>query len=244
MWQRRKRNDVDRPPRDPKGGRVTAIEGQVRDPERVSVFLDGEFAFGISRDAAYLEGVRIGTDLDVADVTRLAQLDDANRATTSAINLLARRPRSEREIRDRLRQKGFEASAIDTAIEKLEGWRYLDDAEFARYWVENREANRPRGKRLLEQELRSKGVDLEVIQSTIEAGVGDEEADALALARSKMRSYANLEPPVARRRLASFLTRRGYGYDVTSRVLAQVLNADDGSAEDVDADESADEAGE
>ena len=104
---------------------------------------------------------------------------------------------------------------------------YVDDADFARYWVENREANRPRGRRLLEQELRHKGVDREIVRTAIDAAEPDEFAAALDLAHGKLRSYANLDPQVARRRLAGFLGRRGYGFDVIGPVLQRVFSEDE-----------------
>ncbi len=223
MFQRRKPRSEDESPPDLSGGTVTALKSQVRDPERVSVFIDDQFAFGIAAATAVSEGIRIGDDLDAARVAALVALDDVGRATGAALNLLARRPRSTREISDRLKQKGFTAPAIEAAITKLEGWNYLDDADFARYWVENREANRPRGRRLLEQELQHKGVDREVAREAVNAAAPDERTAALALARSKARSYSGLDPAVAKRRLAGYLGRRGYGFDVISPTIDRVF---------------------
>ena len=218
------------------GGRVTDLAAQARDPERVNVFLDGAFAFGLGREVALREGLRIGDALDPARIAALRAADDVAKATSSALGLLARRPRSEREVRDRLRQKGYAPEAIDAAVARLEGWRYLDDADFARYWVENRAAHQPRGRRLLEQELRHKGVDREVVRETIAAAELDETTAALELARKKLRAYAGEEPAVVRRRLGAYLARRGYGWDVARPVLDRLLgeseDADDAQAED------------
>lgn len=237
---RRPQRSEDAPKPDCSGGTVTALKGQVRDPERVSVFIDEHFAFGIAAATAVAEGLRIGDTLNEARVAALVALDEAGRATGAAMNLLARRPRSTREIRDRLNQKGFAPPAVDAAITKLEGWNYLDDAEFARYWVENRESNRPRGRRLLEQELRHKGVDRDLARDAVDAAAPDEQSAALALARTKVRSYAALDPAVARRRLAGFLGRRGYGFDVIQPVLDRLLG-DGADVEDDDKQDDADE---
>ena len=226
MFNRRRQRpeETDLPPPTLEGGTVTDMKSQVRDPERVSVFIDGTFSFGISLEIALAEGVRVGEVLDSGRVKALVAKDEAGRATGSALNLLAQRPRSRQEVGSRLKQKGFAEPAVEEALQRLESWHYIDDADFARYWVENREANRPRGKRLLEQELRHKGVDREVARSAIEAAEPDEFAAALELANGKMRSYANLDPQVARRRLAGFLGRRGYGFDVIGPVLRRVFD--------------------
>ncbi|HEY7034173.1 MAG TPA: RecX family transcriptional regulator [Thermomicrobiales bacterium] len=210
--------------------RITAIEPQQRDPERVSIFLDGAFAFGLPAIVAAQEGLRAGDYLTEEQIERLRALDEQSKAVNAAMNLLARRPRSEREVRDRLKRKGFPPETVEAAVAKLEGWRYLDDEAFARYWVENREANRPRGRRLLEQELRLKGVDRETIRQTIDDTELDEASTALQIGRTKLRTYGNLDPAVARRRLGAFLVRRGYGYDVVRPVLDQLFGEQDDEA--------------
>jgi regulatory protein len=228
LFNRRRRNpdEAALPPPTLEGGTVTNLKSQVRDPERVSVFIDEQFSFGISLEIVLAEGVRVGEVLDTERVKALVAKDEVGRATGAALNLLARRPRSSQEVRTRLKQRGFAEPAVDEALTRLEGWNYIDDADFARYWVENREANRPRGKRMLEQELRHKGVDREVARTAIDAAEPDEFAAALDLANAKLRSYANLDPQVARRRLVGFLGRRGYGFDVIGPVLRRVFDED------------------
>jgi regulatory protein len=207
--------------------RITAIERQHRDPDRVSVFLDGAFAFALPVLVAAEHGFHIGDELTAEQIDRFKALDEQAKAVSAALNLIARRPRSEREVRDRLKRKGFPDAAIDAAVAKLADRCYLDDAAFARFWIENREANKPRGRRLLAQELRLKGVDRETIRQTIAESEIDEAAAALALARAKLRTYGALDPTVARRRLGAFLVRRGYGYDVVKLVLDRLFGEDE-----------------
>lgn len=210
-------------PKEVAPGTVTAIKPQVRDPERVNVFIDEQFAFGMGSQVSLDMGLRVGENVDAARIAALRAADDIGKATNAALNLLAMRPRSIREIRDRLRQKDYAPAAIDAAIEKLEGWNYVDDADFARFWVENRVTHRPRGRRLLAQELWQKGIDRETATEAIEESDLDEHQAALDIARSKMRSYAGLERAVVYRRLGGLLGRRGFGYDVVKPVLDEVL---------------------
>ena len=226
------RHPADDEPKVVHGGRITDLAPQARDPERVSIFLDGAFAFGLPREVALREGLAIGDELDPERVSALLAMDEVARATSAALAFLAHRPRSEREVRDRLRQKGYAPAAIDEAVAKLEGWHYLDDAEFARFWVENRGANQPRGHRLLEQELRRKGVEREIVRETIAAADLDESGTAVELARTKLRSYAGQEPAVVRRRLGGYLARRGYDYEVVRAALDRVLGETDDASDD------------
>ena len=112
---------------------------------------------------------------------------------------------------------------IEHAIARLHEWRYLDDADFARRWVENRTAHRPRGKRLLQQELRHKGIDSETARDVIDEAELDETGAAEALARRRLPSYAGDDPAAIRRRLGAYLARRGYGYDVIRVALDRAL---------------------
>ena len=228
-WSRRPRPEstpqaAERPPAI-ESGRITAITGQTRDPERLNVYLDGQFAFGIDREVALREGLRVGDDVDPAQAKALRAHDEIARATNAALVFLGYRARSEREVRDRLARKGYPPETVAAVIERLTGWGYVDDADFARFWTENRVQHKPRGRRLLEQELRHKGVAPEVVRDTLDEAELDDEATALALAQDRLRRGAgsDLDQEAQRRRLAGFLARRGYDYDVVRRVLKRLF---------------------
>ncbi len=219
-------------------GRVTRITGQTRDPERLNVYLDGQFAFGIDRETALREGLRVEDDLDPARVRALRAADEVARATNAALTFLAYRARSEREVRDRMAQKGYPEETVAAVMAKLVNWGYVNDADFARYWTENRIQHKPRGRRLLEQELRQKGLAQDLVRVTLDEAELDEDESALALARDRLRrgSDAQLEPAVRQRRLSGFLARRGYSYDVIKRVMKQVFAEEELDQEITDAD--------
>jgi regulatory protein len=201
------------------GGTITALEGQARDPERVSVYLDGVFAFGLSRVLVVQHGLQVGQSLSERDVEELCAADEAERAVQASLRLLSVRPRSRRELRDRLRRKGFRQPAIEAAVDRLLRWGYLDDADFARQWIAQRQATRPRGRRLLEVELRAKGIDPEAVSEAVEAAGLDEETTALRVASKYRERLAGLDPLTRQRRLAGVLQRRGFDWEVIRRVL-------------------------
>ncbi|HAX23502.1 MAG TPA: RecX family transcriptional regulator [Chloroflexi bacterium] len=212
-------------------GTITQVQATQRDPERVSVFIDGVFALALPAIVAVQRGLRSGVELDEAAVRELEGLAEAERATEAAVTFVAYRPRSEREVRDRLRRREFAPSAIDAAIERLRGWNYLDDRAFAEYWVENRAEHSPRGRRALEAELRAKGVDRDVTGDVLEEiDLGEEDA-ALALARKRLPRLSALDEPTQRRRLAAFLGRRGYEWDVIRPVLDRLYGPGDDGGE-------------
>jgi regulatory protein len=214
------------PPADsdaPVSGTITAIKAQERNPERINVFLDGAYAFAVTREEALSQGLRIGRELTVDEVGSLRARDVVSKGTEAALRLLAVRPRSEKELRDRLRQKDYAPETIDAVLERVRGWGYLDDADFAQRWVANRIEHRPRGRRLLEQELRQKGIDRDTISDTLEEADLDETAAAIELAEKSAARLRALEPDVARRRLTGQLARRGFPYPAIKAAIDHVL---------------------
>jgi regulatory protein len=217
----------------PKSGTVTRVSPQQATAERMNVFLDDRYAFSMSVRALSEHPVSVGDRLSEADVARLRDADEPDRAVASALNLLTHRGRSERELRGRLRMKGYTPGAIDEAIRKVVDWGYLDDERFAVAWVEQRQAGKPRSRRALANELREKGVAREIVETTLEEAEIDEIADARRLAADKWRKDAGLEPDKRRQRTAAFLARRGYGWDVAKTILDE-LARDEGDGEDLE----------
>lgn len=203
----------------PRPGRITAITPQRHDPERVSIFLDGEFAFGLHADLVLEHGLYPGLDLDEPTAQILVVDDEIRRAIATALSALSYRARSEGEIAQRLRQKGFSQESIDATLERLRGWRYVDDHDFASRWIENRQEHRPRSERMLSQELRQKGVDPSTIADTIAGADIDEVADARELVVKQRAKLSSLDPETQTRRISGFLSRRGYAWGVIRRAL-------------------------
>ncbi|MBN1920354.1 MAG: RecX family transcriptional regulator [Anaerolineae bacterium] len=203
-------------------GRITALEPQQHSRERVNVYLDGEFAFGLALSAAL--ALRIGDTLTEADIAALRAADEVEKAREKALNYLSYRPRSEAEVRRYLEEREFSFQSIDEVIERLCQVGLIDDNAFASFWVENRNRFRPRGERALAQELRQHGIAPEVIESALSdydaAAAGD------AYAREQARRLAAYPPEQFRRRLAERLARRGFSYDLIQDLLARYASPD------------------
>ena len=137
----------------------------------------------------------------------------------AAVQFLGNRPRSVAEIRRHLRGKRYEDEDIDGAIDKLRAQRYVDDLDFAKYWVEQRSRFRPKGDRALVSELTSKGVSRETINTALGEMPAESEADRArrAIARSLSRWQA-LDAPERKRKIHAFLATRGFSYDVIDEV--------------------------
>ncbi len=198
---------------------ITAIEAQKRGKDRVNVFLDGAFAFSLGVEVLGEQGIHLGQNLSDPQIEELARADLFHKCLNAALRLLSYRPRSQAELRTRLRSR-FDEQAIDRVIVHLEARQMVDDVAFAQFWKENRESFSPRSKRMLKLELRRKGIDPEVITDVVE--VVDEDQSAYRAAEKKARSWAKEDYNTFRRKLGAFLSRRGFSYEVANRVMERL----------------------
>ena len=145
-------------------------------------------------------------------------------AKDSAFRLLKVRVRSVKEMRDRLKSKGYDPAVIEATVDFLRGTRFLDDELFARLWVSSR-VKKPFGFRRIRQELRLKGIDPRLVENAI-AGAQAEFCEQKAMekiARQKAKTLAALPRPKARARLYGLLVRRGFSSQAVADVLDLVL---------------------
>ena len=216
--------------RGPLSGTVTALEAQAHDPQRVNVFLDGRFAFGLHAKVVADAGLRPGDVLSEARVAALLQRDDVQQALLQAFLYLSYRPRTEHELRRYLAQKGRPPETVDAVLARLAEYHYVDDQVFALNWVENRQRFRPRGARLLRAELAQKGVDRDTIDQAIADAGADERALAQAAAEHKLAGLRAADYQEFGRKLGGFLLRRGFAPDVVWEVVRDLWKARDGQA--------------
>ena len=212
-----------RDPIDPplSGGTVTALVVQKRDKDRVNVYLDGEFAFGL--DLMSAAELRKGQQLTVADVSRLRADDTRKLAYNRALRFLGYRPRSRLEVARYLKSKEYDADLTEDVIERLAHRGYVDDVAFARFWIDNRLQHRPRGAHALRHELRQKGISDAIIEEAL-AGL-DEEMSAWSAVQSKLSLWSTLEEFDLRKKMTGFLARRGFGYDAIRATFDRTLAA-------------------
>ncbi|MBV9282946.1 MAG: RecX family transcriptional regulator [Chloroflexi bacterium] len=202
---------------------ITALETQQHDPERVNVYLDGEFGFGASAMVAMARNLREGRELSEEDVRALLHDDAVERAYAAALNFLSYRPRSRREIETYFIKRKTEPEIASAVVQRLERARLIDDRAFATYWLENRQTFRPRGSRALRLEMRRKGLESEVIDETLE-GLQDEEELAYEAGLRKARSLSGLEEREFFRKLVAFLQRRGFSYEDASAATRRIYS--------------------
>jgi regulatory protein len=202
--------------------RITKIEPQKKNPKRRSIFLDRKFAFGLEEEVLYKYGLKVGDEIDQKRIDQILESEVKKESKDAALKFLSYRMRSEKEVRDKLRKKEFAGEIIDEVIKDLKRVNLLDDYEFASAWIRDRISDKPRGKTLLKQELWKKGIKKEIIEKVLREYFEDEEEElnlAKQLLEKRKKRYENLEKNVAKRRIMSFLLRRGFSYETVKEVL-------------------------
>jgi len=200
--------------------KITALVIQKRNPNRVNLYLDGEYAFGVARIVA--AWLRVGAELDEKKIEQLQVEDARERALQQAMLFLSYRARSESEIRKNLLKHEIPESVIELTLERLRQDGLANDNEFAQTWVENRSTFRPRSRRMLAMELRQKGLDDESTKAAL-AKVDDEPL-AYEAANKRAARFKDLEWSEFRKKLSEFLARRGFSYPVIAPVVTRIWN--------------------
>ena len=195
---------------------VTAIQRLAR-RRRADVSFEDGTALSLGLDLIVERGLAVGATLTPVQRRDLETEDQRRLAVAGALRLLAAHPRSEKDLRQRLRRRGLPPPAVDAAVERMKELGYLNDTAFARFWVDSRQAATPRSRRYVSFELQRQGVDRETAEEAV-ADIADVDV-AYDAAQRRLRALRGLDRPAFERRLGAFLSNRGFGYGVARQVI-------------------------
>lgn len=199
-------------------GQVTAIEPQARHANRFNLYVDNEFALDLS--ALVAARLRVGQMLTEEELAELARTEALEDARERALRFLEPRPRSSAEVKQHLFKKKIATDVIEQTIMRLTEAGLLDDAAFAKYWVENRETFRPRAGRALKFELKRKGISDANIGDAL--GEIDESESAYRAAENRAKRWSELERREFFEKVTAFLVRRGFSYDIAKQAAKRL----------------------
>ena len=154
--------------------------------------------------------------------------EDTTKIKSDALRLLSFRPRSEKELRQRLKLKKHPAPLIEEVLDLLKRQGMLDDAKFAKLYAESRVYSRPAGKKNLELDLQRKGLPKDLIEKTI-AGIQDYDEKKIArdLVFRRFQKMTGLSKEKKKARIFGFLKRRGFQTDVIFSVMSELFKDDE-----------------
>jgi len=208
--------------------KITALKIQVRDKDRVNVFIDGKYRFSLDITQVAELGIKNGAEYTEEELVELENESQFGKLYTRSLEYALIRPRSQRELRDYLYRKtrdtrtkmgdikkGVSKELTERVFNRLFEKGYVDDEKFARFWVENRNVRKGSSMRKLQMELRGKGVETTIIEGVL-ADTDRVDADELQkIIAKKAARYDDIQ------KLTAYLVRQGFRYDDVKEALAR-----------------------
>lgn len=202
--------------------KITSIEPQ-KSKNRVNVYVDNVFSIGIDEELRFKYKLEVGMEVDDAFIENILRAEEKNKALNYTLNLLSYRQRSEKEIYNSLKRKGFEESYIENAMDYCRENGYLNDKTFAESFIKDKINLNKLGPQRIKYELMLKGISKDIIEESLIVDSDDQYDAAMELALKKLNSYKNDDKNSIYRKLTGFLGRKGYSYDIISKVLKEIL---------------------
>jgi regulatory protein len=196
--------------------KITAIKQQVKNPERVSIFVDGKYEFSLSLDELVKYKLKNNDELGQDDVKKFKKISADGKLRMRSLEWLINRPHSEREFRDYLYRKKVEPEQIDALVNEFTAKGYLDNAKFA-VWFTELQARRGKSDRAIQAELFKKGIGREIADEVLQDGAGDEvnRLRKIIEKKSKLSRYKN-DP----QKLMQYLVGQGFSWQLVKEELA------------------------
>lgn len=201
---------------------ITDITPQIKDKRRCNVYLDGRFYCGLTLEAAMKYRLKVGQHVTPERLSEIQLESEKNTALDKALTHISASRKTEREIRDYLLKKGYLSAVSDYVLGKMRGYGFVDDEAYATEYAE--QAVKKKGRRLIEAELKRKGVAEEAIDRATEVLQGEEEA-AKQIAQKYMRGKT--PDRINLQKTFRYLLGKGYDYDVARAALLSIGGTDE-----------------
>lgn len=203
---------------------VTAVKPQKKSATRVSIFLDGRFAFGLNQRVAERFGMKVGMELAPADVERVLKGQVQQDCFDKAMSYLSRRMHSRKELAQKLGRAEFPPDVVEASLSRLEELGYVNDGEFARQKLAGAQ-RKLIGERRAMAELMRSGVKSDVAHDAVEQHFSSDDAkeNARKLIEKNLPRLMRLDAVTAKRRLVGLLQRRGFDYETIKPLIADAL---------------------
>lgn len=214
--------------------KITLVEPQKNNPRRFNIFLDGQFAFGADEDLVVERRLLKGKEINKDDLEKILSEAEVGKLIEKVYGLLNIRYRSEKEIRDYLKQLSFKRKLKDkdqisevvteALIEKLKRRDLINDSRFAREWAEARRKSKKKGINAIKAELFQKGISREIMDEVLsEESAESEESLAKQALEKKLKIWKNLPEMEFKQKSLRFLMSRGFNYDLAKQVVENSL---------------------
>lgn len=207
---------------------ITEVRVQRKRATRRSIFLDGEFAFGVSEEAYVKFALFTGREVSAPFIEEVKEWENRYQGRQIALRYVNVRMRSRSEIEKKLREKELDPETIAATIAFLQEYDLTDDEAFARAWVNDQLLKRRLGRKRLENGLREKGVDRTIIERVLNERFGKEEEleQAMLAAERKAPTIRHDDRMKWERSMTNFLVGRGFSWETIRQVMEKYRGGD------------------
>lgn len=204
--------------------KITSIELQKNNKDRVNIYIDNNFAFGLDI-AIYLKyNLKKDMELEQDFVETILMAEDLSKATNYAANLLSKKDRTQKEIKDKLLDKGYEIDIVDKVLVKLKEYNFINDELYCEKYINDKIKFSKYGKNKIKANLYAKGVDKDIIsQKIVEIDNNLEYERALAIANKKLPSLQKYDVMKIKSKLGNHLIGKGFDFDIVNKVIREII---------------------
>ena len=205
--------------------KITKIEVQKKNKERVNLFLDEEYAFSLSMELVYKEGLKKNQEIDSKRLELLAEAESIIRCKNSALKTIERSFKTEKEVIEKLKEKGYGDKAINKSIEFLKEYNFINDINYTKAYIKDKLNSF--GSQKIKYTLIQKGISKEIVEEALaDSNKDNERKTAFNLAKKKLdiiRKKENDNYKISGK-LYRYLISKGYGYDIVNEVVKEVTS--------------------
>ena len=202
-------------------GEITSITPQKKDKTRCNIEIDGKFYCGMKLDTVIANGLKAGMSVDVAELSRLQLESEKLTALDKALKHISVSMKTEKELRIFLKQKGYLEDVCNYVLEKMRSYGYVDDETYAASYTEG--ASKRKGSRLIQLELRQKGVEEEIIHSVL--STLDDETESAKRCLEKYLRGKPLDDATLKKAYRNLLSK-GFDYDTCRQAIESLKDED------------------
>jgi regulatory protein len=197
--------------------KITSIKQQKKNPERVSVFVDGKYTFSLSLDELVTHKLKNNQELDEVDIKKFKKISEDGKMKARALNWILGRPHSTREFRNYMFRKKADKDLAEQLAEEFTNKNYLNDTKFAEWFTELKQ-RAGKSDRQIRAELFKKGISRQIIEEIMEEQGGREQERLQMLIAKKLKSSRYRQDPL---KLKQYLARQGFGYQEIEQALKE-----------------------
>ena len=208
---------------------ITKIEIQKRNKEKANIHIDGKYAFSLTVNGLLECGLKEGSEISIDDIEKIRGEDEPSLAVMQALNTISHSMKTEKELRQKLKDKKFSDAAIEHAIQKVKNYGYIDDSSYVVSYIQSKAMPNGWGEQKIISMLLKKGIDMQLVKDKIAECYSEEDMEDNAMNVAK-KYYAKLKGEDSRKnkqKLYGHLISKGFKYDIASSVCRKLFDDDD-----------------